>query len=228
MEHVMEFFQKGGFVMYPLLLSSIVGLAIVIEKALSLRHKKVIIPEIVSVLDNIKGSGDIGLAMSICEKHKGPFANIIRIGLENRFLSREEIKETLNDSGRQEVHRLERGLVILETVANIAPLMGLLGTVTGILRVFNVISTLGMGHASAMAGGISEALITTIAGLFIGIPAVVGYNYFTSKAEDLILEIEKYSTLLLNKVVSFQVDDKNKELQKELLLGEVEKHAVQS
>jgi biopolymer transport protein ExbB len=204
MEHVLEFFKKGGFVIYPLLLCSIIGLAIVIEKFLSLRRKKVIIPEIVSVLDNIKGPGDIGLALSICEKHKGPFPNIIRIGLENRDLPKEEIKETLNDQGRQEVHTLEKGLVILETVAGIAPLMGLLGTVIGILKVFNVISVMGVGQATAMAGGISEALITTIVGLSIGIPAVVGYNYFTDKAETLVLEIEKYSALLLKKVTSFQ------------------------
>jgi biopolymer transport protein ExbB len=206
MEHVLEFLEKGGFVIYPLLLCSIVGLSIVIEKTLSLRRSKVIIPEIVSVLDNIKGSGDIGLALSICEKHKGPFANIIRVGLENRHLPKDEIKETLNDHGRQEVHHLERGLVILETVAGIAPLLGLLGTVVGILKVFDVISVMGVGQATAMAGGISEALITTIVGLSIGIPAVVAYNFFTNKAESLVLEIEKYSAILLNKVASFQTD----------------------
>lgn len=206
MEHVLDFFDKGGFVIYPLLLCSIVGLAIVIEKSLSLRRKKVIIPEIVNVLDNIKGPDDVGLALSICEKHKGPFPNIIRIGLENRDLPKEDIKETLNDQGRQEVHSLERGLVILETVAGIAPLLGLLGTVIGILKVFNVISVMGVGQATAMAGGISEALITTIVGLSIGIPAVVGYNYFTNKAETLVLEIEKYSAIILKKVTSFHTN----------------------
>lgn len=204
MEHVLDFFDKGGFVIYPLLLCSIVGLAIVIEKSLSLRRKKVIIPEIVNVLDNIKGPDDVGLALSICEKHNGPFPNIIRIGLENRELPKDEIKETLDDQGRQEVHSLEKGLVILETVAGIAPLLGLLGTVIGILKVFNVISVMGVGQATAMAGGISEALIATIVGLSIGIPAVVGYNFFTNKADTLVLEIEKYSAIILKKVTSFQ------------------------
>ncbi|MCK4765097.1 MAG: MotA/TolQ/ExbB proton channel family protein [Candidatus Aminicenantes bacterium] len=207
MEHVIEFFEKGGFIIYPLLLCSIVGLAIVIEKAVALRRKKVIIPEVVNVLDNIKCSADIGLALSICEKHKGPFANIIRVGLESRELPKEEIKETLVDQGRQEVRQLERGLVVLETVAGIAPLLGLLGTVIGILKVFNVISSMGVGQATAMAGGISEALITTIVGLSIGIPAVVGHNFFTDKAEGLVLEIEKYSSLLVKKVTSFKNDD---------------------
>lgn len=204
MNHVIEFLSKGGFIIYPLLLCSIIGLSIVIEKAFSLRRKKVIVPEIESVIHNIKGPGDIGLAQSICEKFRGPFANIIRVGLETRGSSAEEIKEALSDQGRQEVYHLERGLVILETVASIAPLLGLLGTVIGILKVFNVISSLGVGQARAMSGGISEALITTIVGLSIGIPALVGYNYFSSKAERLILQIEKNSGILLRKVTRFK------------------------
>jgi biopolymer transport protein ExbB len=212
MEHVLEFFGKGGFIIYPLLLCSIAAFAIVIEKSIFLRRKKVIIPEIVNILDNIKGSADIALALSICEKHKGPFANIVRVGLENRHLPKDDIKETLSDQGRQEVRSLERGLIILETVAGIAPLLGLLGTVIGILKVFNVISAMGVGQATAMAGGISEALITTIVGLSIGIPAVVGYNYFINKADGLILEIEKYSSLLVKKVTSFNAEDKGEEI----------------
>jgi biopolymer transport protein ExbB len=204
MEHVLDFFTKGGIMMYPLLLSSIAGLTILIEKLLTLRRKKVINPEIVSVLNNIKGSSDIGLALSICEKHNGPFANIIRTVLENRDLPREALKEVVSDQGRQEVSQLERGLVVLETVAAIAPLLGLLGTVIGILKVFNVITVMGVGQATALSGGISEALITTIVGLFIGIPAVVVFNLFTNKAERLILEIEKYSALLIRKVTSYQ------------------------
>ncbi len=217
MEQIIDFFVKGGFVIYPLLLCSILGLAIVIEKSLALRRKKVIVPEIVNVLENIKGADDIGLALSICEKHQGPFANIIRCGLENRELPKEEIKEALDDQGRHEVHNLERGLVVLETIAGIAPLLGLLGTVIGILKVFNVISQIGVGQTTALSGGISEALITTIVGLSIGIPAVVVYNFFTNRAESLVLEIEKHSALLVKKMTSFQTGTNSK----------VEAHAVQ-
>ncbi len=210
MEQVLDFLGKGGFIIYPLILCSIFGLAIVIEKAITLQRKKVIIPEIVNVLDNIKGADDAGLALSICEKHEGPFANIIQAGLENRDLPKDDLKEILTDQGRQEVHTLERGLVILETIAGIAPLLGLLGTVIGILKVFDVISELGVGQATALSGGISEALITTILGLSIGIPALVVYNLFTNKAEGLVLEIEKYSSLLLKKVSAFQTNNKVK------------------
>jgi biopolymer transport protein ExbB len=220
MKHALEFFSKGGPVMYPLLLCSIIALAVVIEKLVTLRRKKVIVPEVVGVLNNIKEPGDMGLALSICEKHKGPFANIVRLGLENHGLPREELKEALNDQGRQEVHQLEQGLIFLETIGAIAPLLGLLGTVTGILRVFNVISVMGVGQATALAGGISEALITTIAGLFIGIPSVFMYNYFINKAEGLILEIEKYSVVLLNKVTSFNSNN-NKDGEEK-----VKQHAV--
>ncbi len=204
MDQFFAFLARGGLMMYPLLLCSILGLAIVIEKTLSLRRKNVIIPEVINLLDNIRGPDDVGLALSMCEKYDGSFANIIRVGLENRELPKDEIKEALNDQGRQEVHTLERGLVMLETIAAISPLLGLLGTVIGILKVFNVISIMGVGQASALSGGISEALISTIVGLSIGIPAVVVYNYFSNKAEGLVLEIEKYSSILLRKVISFR------------------------
>jgi biopolymer transport protein ExbB len=204
MKNIWDFLSKGGIIMIPLFLCSITALAIVIEKFVSLRRRKVIVPEVVSVLENVKGMIDFGLAVSICEKHNGPFANIIRISLENHELPREEIKETLMDQGRQEVHQLEKGLGMLETIAGIAPLLGLLGTVLGILKVFKVISVMGVGQATALAGGISEALITTIAGLFIGIPALVAFNYFSIRAEALVLEIEKYSNQLLNKISAFR------------------------
>ncbi len=210
MTEVWQFLVKGGIIMIPLGLCSVLGLAIVLEKAFSLRRKKVIVPEIVNVLEHIKGPDDIGLALSICERHEGPFANVVRVALESRDEPKEDIKEALQDQGRQEVRTLERGLVILETIAGIAPLLGLLGTVIGILKVFNVISELGVGQAAALSGGISEALITTIVGLSIGIPAVVVYNYFMDKAEELVLEIEKHSAALLKKVASFQNDYKVK------------------
>ena len=112
----------------------------------------------------------------------------------------EEVKEAIVDQGRQEARTLERGLGVLETVAGIAPLMGLLGTVLGMIRVFDVISRQGLGQTQSLSGGISEALITTVAGLSIAIPTLVAYNYFTHKVEDLVLEIEKYSAQILNKV----------------------------
>lgn len=200
MTDAITFLAKGGIIMYPLLLCSIIGLTIIVEKLFSLRRNKILIPEIISVVDNINSLQDIQLATNICKKNKGPLASIILTGLENQDQNMEEIKELINDEGRQQVRVLERGLPILETVASISPLLGLLGTVLGMIKVFTVISTKGTGQASLLAGGISEALITTATGLVIGIPLLVAFNYFTDRSENYILDIEKYSTKLLQKI----------------------------
>ena len=200
MTEIFSYLARGGIIMVPLLFSSILGLAIVLERAINLRRPKVIIPEIVSVVDSLSTRGDIEMAMNIRQRKGGPFANIIQTGLMNRDLSPEAIKELLNDQGRQEVRTLERFLPTLETIAGIAPLLGLLGTVLGMIKVFTVISQQGTGQASLLAGGISEALITTATGLVIGILALIMYNYFSNRAENYILDIEKYTTQLLYKI----------------------------
>lgn len=186
--------------MYPLLLSSIMALAIIIDRFICLRRKKILIPEIVNLVEHFLSKSDIDLARSICAKYKGPLPNLIRLALENSSLDREEIKELLEDQGRQEIRALEKGLSLLETTAVVSPLFGFLGTVLGMEKVFNVIKELGVGQAAALSGGIAEALITTIAGLFIGVPALIFYNYFTSKAENYVLDIEKYSNYLIQKI----------------------------
>jgi biopolymer transport protein ExbB len=206
MQAVWEFLVKGGITMIPLGLCSLVGLAIVIEKLITLRRPRVLIPEVVAVVDGLANPDDVPLVLSVCQKHNGPLPNIVRTALENRHLPREEMKELILDQGRQEIRSLERGLVALETVAAICPLLGLFGTVIGILKVFNVISRMGVGQATALSGGISEALITTIVGLAIAIPAVVAYNYLTSRAENLVLDIEKHTTALMRKISIFQLN----------------------
>ncbi|UCE05837.1 MAG: MotA/TolQ/ExbB proton channel family protein [bacterium] len=203
------FLQRGGILMVPLILSSIIVVAIVIERAITLRRKKVIIPEIINVIETIKKPEDIHLAISICQKNEGAFANIVQLGLENKDLSNDELKELITDQGRQEVRSLEKGLVVIETIAGIAPLLGLLGTVIGMIKVFTVISEQGLGQTQALSGGISEALITTVVGLSIGIPSLVLYNYFTDKAENLILDIEKFASQLLRKLSRFQYSSQN-------------------
>lgn len=203
MESVWHFLQQGGITMIPLGLCSVVALAIVIEKAFSLRRRKVLTPEVMSVISSITSPKDIELVTAVCQKHNGPLSNIVRTALEHRALPREEMKEIIVDKGRQEVRILERGLVALETVAAISPLLGLFGTVLGILKIFRIISQMGVGQASALAGGIAEALITTIVGLAIGIPALVVYNYFTKRAENFVLDIEEQTAELLLKIRSF-------------------------
>ena len=192
--------QKGGVIMIPLLIGSVLGLAIVIERAFSLRGRKVLVPEIVASIKKIDGLEDVRVAERICEANAGPFANIALAALRNQDLTSDEMKELILDQGRQEVRTLQRGLVTLETIAAASPLLGLMGTVIGMIKVFNVISKQGVGQASVLSGGISEALITTVTGLAIGIPALVAFNYFSDKAESLVMDIEKYSSALLHRI----------------------------
>lgn len=186
--------------MYPLALASILALAIIIERFISLRKRKVIIPEIISVVEQFNTFKDLELAKNICSKYQGSLSNLIQTGLNNIDLERTEIKELIEDQGRQEVRHLGKGLSILETIAVISPLMGLLGTVLGMIKVFGVIKEQGIGQAAALSGGISEALITTVTGLFIGIPVLIFFNYFSRKTENFVLDIEKYSIMLIQKI----------------------------
>jgi biopolymer transport protein ExbB len=197
---MLELFERGGIMMYPLLLASVIAVIFIIERAMALRKRKIIIPEIISVVDSFSTEKDIEFASNICTKYSGPLPNLINIALENNNSPKAEIRELLEDQGRQDIRNLEKGLGLLETIAAIAPLMGLLGTVIGMIQVFAVIKDQGVGQTAALSGGISEALLTTVAGLFIGIPVLMAYNYFTSKSEDLILDIEKHANTLVQKI----------------------------
>ncbi|MEA2063894.1 MAG: MotA/TolQ/ExbB proton channel family protein [Gemmatimonadota bacterium] len=204
---MLEFFKQGGVLMYPLAACSVIAVAIILERWYNLRHSKIIRSEIVHVIENIKGPVDLGLAYSICEKNPGAFSNIMLAALQIKNLPKEEIKEAIHDCGRQQTRKLERGLMVLETIAGISPLLGILGTVLGMITIFRDITQFGIGQASALASGIQLALITTATGLCIGIPALVGFNYFTNKVEGLALELEYWAGVLLNKLYSFQQTD---------------------
>ncbi len=203
-EELWSFFQKGGVLMIPIALSSLVSLEVIIEKLIMLRRKKIIIPEVKSVIKNVSSEEDLKLAISVCDQHKGVLSNLMKIVLRQEGSSYEHRREELSDRGRQEIRGLERGLGVLETIAAITPILGLLGTVIGMIKVFQVISVQGVGEASALSGGISEALITTAAGLSVAIPALIFYNYFSRKTENLILDIENLSNGLLNKMEAFR------------------------
>ncbi len=208
---MLELFERGGIMMYPLLLSSIIALVYIIERAVALRRRKVLIPEIISVVDNLNSAGDLEMAQAICNRHDGPLPNLVSTALQNAQLPREELREVLQEQGRQDIRTLQKGLGILETIAAIAPLMGLLGTVLGMVDVFAVISDKGIGQTAALSGGIAQALLTTVTGLFIGIPVLVAYNYFSGKAEGLILDIEKYANNLILKMAKMDNDAENGE-----------------
>ena len=198
-----ETLGQGGVLMIPLAISSVLAVWVILDRAWNLRRARILVPEIVGVIESLSTPSDIALARSVCDRNPGPFSTIVQVALDSRDRDKDEIRERVEDQGRQEVARLEAGLGLLETIAAIAPLLGLLGTVLGMIEVFDVVSQQGAGQAQELSGGISQALITTATGLSIGIPALVAYNYFVGKAERLVLDIEAHTNRLIQTVVTF-------------------------
>ena len=201
---------KGGPVMIPLAIMSVMGLAVVIEKLYNLRPERVLQREIVNCVESVKTPADIPMAIKICERYDTPFANIIRTGLEGAGSPLVVVRQEMEDIGRREVRRLSRFLVVVETAAASGPLLGLLGTVFGMIRVFAVVGVAGVGQPGILAGGIAEALITTAAGLCIGVPALIAYNFLDSRVDDFASRIESYAHLLLKNISDMNEADASK------------------
>ncbi len=195
---MIEWLIKGGPVMAPLLLCSVISLSIIVERSLSLRRNRILRYDILQRIEELLRDRKIPEASTLCKRYPSSMTRILLAAILNHDKSRQEIKEIIEDAGRQEVPVLERYLTILGTIASIAVLLGLLGTVTGMIRTFNAIAALGYGHPEALAGGISEALVATATGLTIAIPTLVLYNFFTSKVDSLVIEMEKNSLRMLS------------------------------
>ena len=197
-------FVKGGPVMIPLAMLSVVGLAVFIEKVITLRPSRVIQREIVNTIESVNSKADIPMALKICERYNSPFANIIRVGLQEAGAPLTIVRQAMEDTGRRETKRLDRYMVILESVAGAGPLLGLLGTVTGMIRTFSVISIAGVGQAGLLSGGIAEALITTAFGLCIGIPALIAYNLLGARVDSLVVRIDAQAHQLLRQLAAIE------------------------
>jgi len=177
--------------MWPILLCSIIGLTVIIDRYIVLRKTKINIPAFMVRIRGLIKKKDISGAISHCMEEKSPVANIVRKGLKKYKLGHERVKEAIENAGSQEISKLEKGLPILATVAGIAPLLGFLGTVTGMIQAFMTIEDLaGAANPSDLAGGIWEALVTTAFGLMVGIPALAFYNYFLSAVKKTVGEME--------------------------------------
>lgn len=189
--NLFEIFLKGGFIMWLILATSIVGLAVVIDRFLVLRKARINVPAFMVRIRGFIKKKDISGAISYCMEEKSPVANIVRKGLKKYKHGHDRVKEAIENAGSQEISKLEKGLTILATVSGIAPLLGFLGTVTGMIQAFMTIQDLaGAANPSDLAGGIWEALITTAFGLIVGIPALAFYNYFLSAVKRLVGEME--------------------------------------
>ncbi len=198
----MEWLVGGGPIMIPLFICSILAVVVVLERFISLRRNHIIRPELIDAINAVRGINDLQTVFDRCDAIRGPFANIIKRAVSNNHLTREEKILDIQAAGRQEASSLERMLTVLEVITAIAPLLGLLGTVLGMSQVFDVISDVGLGQTKAFSGGIAQALRTTIIGLTVAIPSLIAYSSFDRKVDNLILEMEKYSMLLLNRIYS--------------------------
>jgi len=197
-----ELIQKGGPVMYPIILCSILAFAIVIERLYHLYKAKINTKDFMNNIEITIRRNRIAEAIKICEKTPGPIAHIIKAGVLKHDRSRQEIRESIEDAGHQEVPRLEKHISLLATIGHVSPLLGLLGTVIGMVRAFQIIQeksiSLNPVSPGDLAGGISEALLTTAAGLIVAIPTIVAYNYLVSKVEEFVLEMERSATEVIN------------------------------
>ncbi len=202
--NLFDIFLKGGIIMWPILISSIIGLAVSIDRFLMLRKAKINVPAFMVRIRGYIKKKDISGAISYCIEEKSPVANIVRKGLNKYRYGHDRVKDAIENAGSQEISKLEKGLSVLASVAGIAPLLGFLGTVTGMIQAFMTIEELaGAANPSDLAGGIWEALITTAFGLIIGIPALALYNYFLGAVKKLVGEMETVA----NDVIDVIQDD---------------------
>lgn len=195
--HMWTYFDKGGPVMWPLLALSVLALTVIFWRWWALRQATAGVPAFIRDLRASLVKADVGGAVATCERHKGPVAAIVKAGLLRFGRRHEEVERALQDASAHELAMLERGLPILATVAIIAPLLGFLGTVTGMINSFEALASVGLNNPAAVAQGISEALITTAAGLIIAIPVQMAYNYFVSNVNALVRNMESAANTVL-------------------------------
>ncbi len=196
---MLDFLQKGGVVLWLLVAISALVIALIIERLLYFRRISV---DESKLYDRIKASlekGHIDEALAICDQNLSPFASLMRTGIENRDYPRTIQKEMLEDAAAQEAPRIEKNIVAIGTIANISPLIGLLGTVTGTMKSLGVLGRFGaVSDPSVLAGGLSEALINTVSGIIVAVLAFIFHNYLVARANNYVLRLEgQVNTLIL-------------------------------
>ena len=186
-----EIVRAGGPLMWPIILCSIAAIAIVAERLWTLSAQRVMPRGLLQKVWQLVDNNQINDKVIAALEQNSPLGRVLAAGLANRHRPREVMMERLEDTGRHVVHELERFLNTLGTIASVTPLLGLLGTVTGIIKAFNAITEGGMGDPRMLSGGISEALITTAAGVLVAIPALIAYRYLRGRVERIVVDMEK-------------------------------------
>ncbi len=202
-----ELVKAGGWLMIPIIACSVVAMAIIFERLWALRSKRVVPPNLVARVWQYHRKGKLDNANISVIRDGSSLGRILAAGLVNRQHSREIMKESIEESGRQVVSEMERYLNTLGTIASIAPLLGLLGTVIGMIKVFSAITIAGVGNPTILAGGISEALITTATGLSVAIPSLMFHRYFESRVQRLVVKMEEESL----KMVEIMLGERERE-----------------
>src|SRR5512147_1078887 len=197
---MLEIVQAGGWLMVPIIASSVIAVAIVLERLWTLQTKRVIPGNLTNQVWDWVQKNELD-SQRIQQVHSSsPLGQVLATGLAYRHAPRDVLKEAIEDAGRHVVHDLERYLNPLGTIAAVSPLLGLLGTVSGMIRAFTAITTQGVGNPAILAGGISEALITTAAGLAVAIPALIAYRYLRGRVDGLVIQMEKESLKLVQAI----------------------------
>jgi len=190
---LVSYFARGGFWMYPLALCSLAGLAVILYKLHEFWRASIVSEDLMLKVEGKLTAGDTESAVGLCEKSPGPLGLVIGAGLLAKDKRREGIRQAGQEAGVRAIASLEGYLPALSTMANIAPLLGFLGTVTGMIKAFAAVAAEGLGDPTTVAAGISEALITTATGLIIAIPCFAAYNYFVSRVNRFALQMEEAS-----------------------------------
>jgi len=197
---LLSIFEKGGVMMYPILFASVLMLGIAIERLYNLRRKNVINSAFLQNVRNQWDWKDIQKTLQLCNSYDNSLSRILKVGLLRVGGKLDEIERAIEGAGQHEASLMNSNLRVLGAVANITPMMGLLGTVFGMIKAFNVISLSGTGNPGLVASGISEALITTAAGMVVGIPALALYHYFRGKIDRYVFEMEEISFQLIEEL----------------------------
>ncbi len=183
--------------MLPIIACSVIALAIIVERLWALQKKRVIPNQLVAQVWHWERNDQLDNEQVMKLRNDSPLGSILAAGLFNRDKEREVMKEAIEDTGRLIVHELQRYLNSLGTIAAVTPLLGLLGTVIGMIKVFSNLTTQGVGNVGSLAGGISEALITTAAGLVVAIPSLMFYRYFSGRVDELVVAMEQEAVKLV-------------------------------
>ena len=192
-----EIIKAGGPVMWPIIALSITAAAILLERLWSLQASRVIPADLMDKVWKLVAAGQLTDKHVEVIAENSPLGRILAAGLANRHRPRDWVKEAIEDTGRHVAHELDRFLNMLGTIAAVSPLMGLLGTVIGIISAFNAITHDGVGDPKVLSGGIGQALITTAAGLIVAIPSLMGYRYLRGRVDELVILMEKEALRLV-------------------------------